>query len=235
MKRLAVIPARGGSKRIPRKNIRLFHGKPIIAYSIENALRSGLFDQVIVSTDDADIAATAQEWGAAVPFMRPAHLADDFTGTQAVVQHAVEFFSSQKIHFEQTCCIYATAPLATQEVLQQGCHLLSQNDCDYVVTVAEFRFPPQRALCYADNGRVTPMCPGEIAKRSQDLPKTFHDAGQIYWGATAAFMENRAIWGSATMPLMLPATQVQDIDTNEDWLLAEMKYQFLQNNRGGDL
>lgn len=233
MKRLAVIPARGGSKRIPRKNIKSFCGKPIIAYSIESALQSGLFERVIVSTDDKEIAATAIEFGAEVPFFRPAHLADDFTGTQVVVQHALEFFAGRTIHFDQACCIYATAPFVTTEVLRQGCRMLTENDGDFVVTVAEFRFPVQRALCCGREGRVQPLYPEEIGKRSQDLTKAFHDAGQIYWGSTAAFLENRPVWGTATLPLVLPAIQVQDIDTEEDWLLAEMKYQFQQKYPGG--
>jgi len=230
VKRLAVIPARGGSKRIPRKNIKLFCDKRIIAYSIENALRSGLFEHVIVSTDDTEIAATAMEFGAEVPFLRPAYLADDFTGTQPVVQHALEFYAARKMVFDQVCCLYPTAPLLSPDIIRRGCELMSSQACDFVVTVAEFRFPAQRALIATDAGMVAPLSPADIVKRSQDLAKTFHDAGQIYLGSAEAFLENRPIWGNATAPLVLPALRVQDIDTEEDWQLAEMKFRFL---RGG--
>lgn len=231
MKRLAVIPARGGSKRIPRKNIKLFCGKPIIAYSIEAALRSGLFEHVIVSTDDTEIAATAMECGAEVPFLRPAHLADDFAGTQAVVRHALEFFTSRQIVFDQVCCVYATAPLLVPETIITGCEILTQNDCAYVVTVAEFRFPAQRALINTEKGNLQALYPEQMIKRSQDLPRTYHDAGQIYWGSWAAFAEDRKIWGDATFAQILPAMQVQDIDTEEDWQLAELKYRLLQGQK----
>lgn len=227
MRRLAVIPARGGSKRIPRKNIKPFCGKPIIAWSIEAALASNCFERIIVSTDDQEIAAVARHWGAEVPFLRPAQLADDYCGTQAVVKHAIAHFAEQTEVFDQVCCLYATAPFLTPQTVSGGCELLSHHTCDYVVTVTSFSFPIQRALFVNQQAQLEPFYPSEMLQRSQDLTRAYHDAGQMYWGLPDAFMDDTNLWSKRVMPMFLAELQVQDIDTEEDWILAETKFQLM--------
>ncbi|WP_088330244.1 pseudaminic acid cytidylyltransferase [Lacimicrobium sp. SS2-24] len=222
---LAIIPARGGSKRIPDKNIKHFCGKPLIAYSIEAARASGLFEKVVVSTDSEKVANVAREWGAEVPFMRPQELADDFTGTSAVVVNAIQECRKLGINPELVCCVYATAPLLQQRYLQEGFEALSkQSEKHYAFSVTEFAFPVQRALIKSDNGGVEPMFPEFIAKRSQDLPEALHDAGQFYWGRAQAFVENKRVFASHSLPILLPHYLVQDIDTPDDWQRAELLY-----------
>lgn len=219
--RLAVIPARGGSKRIPRKNIKLFCGKPMIAWSIEAALNSGCFDQVIVSTDDAEIAAVSRQYGADVPFMRPAELSDDYTGTIPVVRHAVEWVIANDKKPEQVCCIYATAPFLTAVDIQRGWELLINDGCDYTFSVTSYAFPIQRAIRITPAGRVEMFSPEHFNTRSQDLEEAFHDAGQFYWGHSSAWREGKTIFGPTSCPIVLPRYRVQDIDTPEDWVRAE--------------
>jgi len=226
--RLAVIPARGGSKRIPRKNIRPFCGKPMIAWSIEAALQSGSFDQVTVSTDDAEIADVARMHGASVPFMRPAELSDDHTGTIPVIGHAIEWFQAQGDAPEQVCCIYATAPFVRAKDIQQGLLVLEQTGSDYAFSVTSYAFPIQRAIRITPQGRVEMFHPEHFNTRSQDLEEAFHDAGQFYWGNASAWLAGKPIFSPDAAPVILPRHRVQDIDTPEDWERAEWMFKALQ-------
>jgi N-acylneuraminate cytidylyltransferase len=222
--RLAVIPARGGSKRIPRKNIREFCGKPIIAWSIEAAFQSKCFDQVIVSTDDPEIADVARRFGAEVPFLRPAELADDYTGTAAVVRHAIEWFEENGVTYEEVCCIYATTPFIRAEDIRSGLEILHSGDADYAFTVTSFPFPIQRAVKITSSGRIEMFYPEYYNARSQDLEEAFHDAGQFYWGKSSTWKEGTLMFSDKTVPIILPRYRVQDIDTLEDWDRAEMMF-----------
>jgi pseudaminic acid cytidylyltransferase len=221
---LAVIPARGGSKRIPRKNLRLFHGKPIVVYSIEAALGSALFDHVVVSTDDDEIAELALGAGAEVPFRRPQALADDHTGTNAVARHAIEWFAQHAEPVTSACCLYATAPFVTAGDLRASQALLG-DDTDFVFAATRFRFPVQRALARDTTGLVSPMFPQWIQSRSQDLPDAIHDAGQFYWGWAHSFQDHASPFLARARAHELPTHRVQDIDTLEDWTHAELLFQ----------
>lgn len=225
--KLAVIPARGGSKRIPRKNIKPFCGKPMIAWSIEAALESGCFDQVVVSTDDLDIADVARESGAQVPFMRPAELSDDHTGTIPVIQHAVEWYKSQGHAVELVCCLYATAPFVRADDISRGLHILNESGSDYAFSVTSYAFPIQRALRLTQQGRVEMFNPEHFNTRSQDLEEAWHDAGQFYWGMAEAWLKGAMIFSPNSAPVMLPRHRVQDIDTPEDWSRAELMFKVL--------
>ena len=235
--KLALIPARGGSKRIPRKNIKLFNGLPMIAWSIRAAIESQIFDRVLVSTDDEEIAAVARSLGAEVPFLRPASLADDQTGTSAVVRHAIHWVMEQQWHAEdgvpaQVGCIYATAPLLTADTLRQAMHLWQQNPAlDYVFSGCRFSFPIQRALYRDGSGAVRPVEPLAISQRSQDLAETYHDAGQFYLGTAEAWLAGKPVFGSRSYLYPLPQHLVQDIDTPDDWQRAELLHQLLQQQR----
>lgn len=227
MSSVAVIPARGGSKRIPRKNIRLFCGKPMIAWSIIAARESGCFERIIVSTDDKEIAATAAEWGAEVPFTRPAELADDHAGTVPVIRHAVEQLSASGRPPGQVCCIYATAPFVTPDDLRRGHRQLEAEGCEYAFSVTTFPSPIQRALRITAGGRVEMFHPEYLEKRSQDLEEAYHDAGQFYWGKVDAWLRELPLFGDHAAPVILPRYRVQDIDTPEDWHTAETLFQAL--------
>jgi N-acylneuraminate cytidylyltransferase len=226
--KIAVIPARGGSKRIPRKNIRPFLGKPIIAYSIEAAHRCGLFDRVIVSTDDEEIAELAQQFGAETPFLRPRELADDFTGTNAVVKHAIQWFTEQGQPVDYVCCIYATAPFVQARYLKEGWEKLESSGKSFAFSVTSFPFPVQRAIRINAQGDVEALYPENIFKRSQDLEEAYHDAAQFYWGRAEAFINDIVTFSSASAPIVLPRYLVQDIDTLEDWQRAELMFISLQ-------
>jgi len=226
--KLAVIPARGGSKRIPRKNIKLFCGKPMIAWSIEAALKSACFDHVIVSTDDAEIAAVAQQYGAQVPFVRPAELSDDHTGTTAVMAHAIDWLAAQGQTPAQVCCLYATAPFVHPDDLRRGLNVLTETASDYAFSVTSYAFPIQRAIRISASGRVEMLNPEQFNTRSQDLEEVFHDAGQFYWGRAEAWQQGRIIFSAAAAPVMLPRHRVQDIDTHEDWTRAEWMFKAQQ-------
>lgn len=228
--RLAVIPARGGSKRIPRKNIRPFHGKPIIAWSIEAAAASGCFDRIIVSTDDPEIAAVAAELGASVPFVRPVELSDDVAPTGVVVRHAVQWAEQALGSVSECCCLYATAPFLSGETIRKGLGLLRASGADFAVSVTSFAFPIQRA-CRIRDGRLEMLDPALYLTRSQDLEETFHDAGQFYWGLGEAWLESRPLLGDRTVPVLLPRHLVQDIDTPEDWERAERMFGALRSGR----
>jgi N-acylneuraminate cytidylyltransferase len=223
--KIAVIPARGGSKRIPRKNIKPFCGKPMMAWSIEAAKESGLFDHIIVSTDDAEIAEVARSWGAETPFVRPAELADDYVGTGAVVKHALEWAINHLGAVEFVCTIYATAPFIRSSDLARGLVLLEESGSQIVFTVTSFPFPIQRAIRITPNGRVAMFQPEHFSTRSQDLEPAYHDAGQFYWAITSAVLNDVSAFSEAAVPLVLPRYQVQDIDTAEDWLRAELMFE----------
>lgn len=227
---VAIIPARGGSKRIPRKNLKPFDGVPMIVRSIRTALDCGLFDQVVVSTDDEEIADVARAHGAQVPFVRPVELADDFTGTAAVIVHAL----SQLPVFDYVCCIYATAPLLQAKYLRQGHELLMQHpNKSFAFSVAGFGFPVQRALTLDEQGALTSLYPEFRNTRSQDLPEAYQDAGQFYWGRREAWLRGDVLFSPASLPVILPRHLVQDIDTLEDWTRAEYLYAALK--AGGEL
>jgi pseudaminic acid cytidylyltransferase len=224
----AIIPARGGSKRVPRKNIRDFCGKPMIAWSISAALESGCFDHVIVSTDDVEIAEVAKEWGADVPFMRPRRLADDHTATRPVVNHAIREIAAHHGMPELVCCLYATAPFVRASDLEQGLITLATSGADFAFTVSSFGYPIQRALRITRDGRIAMLHPENRAARAQDLEATYHDAGQFYWGRTQAFLDDMPMFSQASVPILLPRYRVQDIDTPEDWRHAELLFEALQ-------
>jgi pseudaminic acid cytidylyltransferase len=225
--KIAVIPARGGSKRIPRKNIRLFYGKPIMAYSIAVAQQTGLFDQIVVSTDDEEIASVAQACGATTPFMRPRAIADDFTGTNAVVKHAISWFNEQGHDITHACCIYATAPLVQARFIQDGYDTLARSDAAFAFSVTSYAFPIQRALRLTPDGRVDAFHPEHRMTRSQDLEPAYHDAAQFYWGTARAFLEDAPLFSSRSAGVVLPRFLVQDIDTLEDWEQAELMYRII--------
>lgn len=225
---IAIIPARGGSKRIPRKNIKLFHGKPMIAYSIEAAKNAGCFDRIIVSTDDQEIADVALKYGAEVPFMRPADIADDHATTMDVMQHALTWCGKEGWDIEYVCCIYATAPFITPESLQQGLKMLEIENVSYVFSATTFAFPIQRAIALNERGRVSMFYPEYANTRSQDLEEAYHDAGQFYWGTDDAFQQGEAIFSEQSKPIILSRKRVQDIDTVEDWEFAEALFSAMQ-------
>jgi pseudaminic acid cytidylyltransferase len=227
---ICIIPARGGSKRIPQKNIKDFLGKPIIVYSIEEALKSKLFDRVIVSTDDKDIAKIAEKFGAEVPFIRPKELSDDFTGTNDVVSHAINFLIKQGEKLDYVCCIYATAPFISQKYLIEGFEYLKNSSKLFAFSVTSFAFPIQRAIKIED-GKLSMFYPKYLTARSQDLKESYHDAGQFYWGKAKAFLSNENMFSEKSVPIVLPRYLVQDIDTMEDWNRAEFMYKIIQNDK----
>ena len=217
---LCVIPARGGSKRIPRKNIRPFAGKPIIAYAIRAAQKSELFSKIIVSTDDEEIAKVSQDFGAEVPFLRPPELADDYTPTVPVIAHAIRELESRGDRFGNVCCIYPCVPFLACENIKNALTLLQQGDADYSFPVCEYSSPIQRAFQLNKNGKISLFYPEYELARTQDLEKAYHDAGQFYWGSKAAWLKKPRAHSSA---LGLPISKqfVVDIDTPEDWIRAE--------------
>lgn len=229
--RLAVIPARGGSKRIPRKNIRPFCGKPIIAWSIEAARASGCFDRIVVSTDDAEIAEVALRHGAEVPFVRPAELSDDTATTIPVIAHAIAALDAPVVP-DAVCCIYATAPFLCAQDLRRGLDALTAGDCDYVFPVTRYPFPIQRAVRLDARGRVAMFDPAMFNVRSQDLEPAWHDAGQFYWGRASAWRDGLPIFAAGSVALPLPRHRVQDIDDADDWLRAEWMFRAMQAQNG---
>ena len=225
--KIAIIPARGGSKRIPKKNIKNFCGKPMIAYSILAAKESKLFDHIVVSTDSEEIAAVAKEWGAETPFLRPAELSDDHTGTNDVVAHAIRFFASDT-SLDYVCCIYATAPFVSTKSLKAGYELLCEHKKTFVFSATSFAFPIFRSFSINEGNEVQMFWPEHLDSRSQDLPEAYHDAGQFYWGKPEGFLEEKDMFASHSSALVLPRYLVQDIDTVEDWEQAELMYEALQ-------
>ena len=225
--RVAIIPARGGSKRIPRKNIREFAGKPMIAHSIDCALRSGLFDRVIVSTDDAEISQVARAWGADVPFVRPAALSDDYTGTTQVVAHAVGWLSDQGASLTAVCCIYATAPFIDQSDLKKALAVLEEGGWQYVFPATSYPAPIFRSFQRDAAGGLKMFFPEHFNTRSQDLPPALHDAGQFYWGRPQAWLSHARVFEPSSTVIDIPRWRVQDIDTEEDWDRAEQLAHYL--------
>jgi N-acylneuraminate cytidylyltransferase len=227
MNNIAIITARGGSKRIPRKNIKDFLGKPIIAYSIEAALQSGIFDEVMVSTDDVEIAEVAQKCGAKVPFLRSAKNSDDFATTVDVLIEVLENYEQLGQKFQYACCLYPTAPFVTVEKLQKALRLLIENNADSVIAVTTFSHPIWRSL-KIENGKLQMNFPENMNKRSQDLPPTYHDVGQLYFFNVAKFLSTKKIFSDFSVPLHISELEMQDIDNETDWKLAELKYQLLK-------
>ncbi|MBT7067298.1 MAG: pseudaminic acid cytidylyltransferase [Verrucomicrobia bacterium] len=224
---LCVIPARGGSKRIPRKNIEEFLGKPIIAYSIEVALGSGLFDEVVVSTDSSEIASVAEEYGAKVPFVRPGACASDTATTAEVLSHALKWFGECGMDWNYLCCLYPTAPFCSADMLREAFDLLKDESAPAVLPVAEFPYPILRSLKINDQGDVEMNWPEHELTRSQDLPEAYHDAGQFYWLNAERFVKNPRLMPEGTKPFRLSRTRVVDIDTPDDWATAEALYRAL--------
>ena len=227
--RLCIIPARGGSKRIPRKNIKEFCGKPMIAYSIEAAIASGLFDKIVVSTDDAEIAEIAQSYGAEVPFMRPKELSDDHTATIPVIAHAITASVHDISDIEAVCCIYATAPFVQAKYIQEAYEKLLTCKAEYCFSATSFPFPIQRAIKLRQDGTVEMFYPEQFNTRSQDLEEAYHDAGQFYWGKPQAWLEGKIVFAPHSNIILLPRHLVQDIDTPEDWIRAELMYKAMKS------
>jgi N-acylneuraminate cytidylyltransferase len=228
MASVAIITARGGSKRIPRKNIKDFLGKPIIAYSIETALNSGLFDYVMVSTDDDEIAEVAKKYGAKVPFTRSKQTSDDFAGTADVVLEVLHDLRKIGKEFEYACCLYPTAPFISEQSLNESFDLLIEKKFDSVFPICQFSYPIQRALKKSDCV-INMIWPENLNKRSQDLTPSFHDAGQFYWTKVNSFLENNKLFTDNSGAIVLNELQVQDIDNETDWLIAELKYKLINN------
>ena len=224
---ICVIPARGGSKRIPRKNIKEFNGKPIIAYSIETALKSNCFEKVIVSTDDTEIAEVAKKYGAQVPFIRPTELSNDYAGTIPVIKHTIEWLEGHNNTIDNVCCLYATAPFVQADSIRKAYKKMKQEKADYCFTVTSFAFPIQRAIKITAENRIEMFYPEHFETRSQDLEESYHDAGQFYWGKAEAFKQQKPLFSKSATPYILPRYLVQDIDTHEDWRRAELMYQAL--------
>ena len=226
---IAVIPARGGSKRIPRKNIRNFCGKPMIAWSIEAAKASNLFDHIIVSTDDKEIAEVARSWGAETPFKRPEDLADDYTGTASVVSHATQWAINNGWDVSAVCCIYATAPFIRSNDIRQGYERLTNGDCEYVIAVTSYASSIFRAFTARQDSGVEMIFPEHYLSRTQDLPIALHDAAQFYWGRPSAWIEEKPGLGDETAIVHIPRWRVQDIDDEDDWMRAELMAPFIYN------
>ena len=226
MSNVAVIMARGGSKRIPHKNIKEFCGKPIIAYSIEAALSAGCFDEVMVSTDDEEIAEIARKYGAKVPFMRSAEASNDYATTIDVMLEVLQEYQKIGREFEYMCCMYPTAPFVTAKKLQKSMEIMKETDSDSLVPVVQYSFPPQR--CYViNNGMLAYKWPENALKRSQDLEPLYHDCGQYYCLQAGRFMASKKVYTDKTYALICSELEVQDIDNLTDWQIAEMKYKLM--------
>lgn len=226
---IAIIPARGGSKRIPRKNVKLFHGKPIIAYAIQAALNSNLFEEVIVSTEDNEIAEIAKEFGATVPFFRSEKNADDYATTSDVLLEVLDEMEKKRKNSENVCCIYPTAPLIDSRDLKLAKDIFIEGEFDSLISCVAFSFPIQRAFILDSNKEIKLLHPELIHTRSQDLETTYHDAGAFYFFNVKSFRNNKSLWSGKIGSYELTETKVQDIDTIEDWKLAELKYSLLKN------
>lgn len=227
-KSVAIITARGGSKRIPRKNIKPFLGKPIIGYSITAALESGCFDEVMVSTDDAEIAEIAKGFGATIPFLRSAKNSDDYSTTTDVLKEVIEEYKKSGVYYDTLCCIYPTAPFVTAAKLQTAMKMLAETNADCVLPIVKYSYPIQRSL-KIENGKAVMNWPENYFARSQDLTPVFHDCGQYYCLNTESMVRQMKLFAENTIPIITPEEEVQDIDNEEDWKLAEIKYTFLQS------
>ena len=230
MRKVAIITARGGSKRIPRKNIKEFCGKPMLAYSIEAALQSGAFDEVMVSTDDEEIAEVARKYGAKVPFMRSEQTSNDYATTNDVLLEVLEEYEKRGEHFDMGCCIYPTAPFVTAEKINTAIRQLTESDADTLIPVVAFSYPPQRALIVRDE-RLVFEYPQYMDSRSQDLEPHYHDIGQFYVFRTEGFKKNRKLMLGNILPFVVSEMEVQDIDNETDWKIAEIKYKLMKEGR----
>jgi N-acylneuraminate cytidylyltransferase len=226
---VAIIPARGGSKRIPRKNIKEFCGQPIMAYSIQAALKSGIFDRVMVSTEDEEIKKLAEGYGAEVPFLRSGETAGDFATTNDVILEVLREYENRGEIFDLACCIYPTAPFVTDQKLVEAMGQLVATDADTLIPCVAFSYPPQRAMVIRED-RLRFLYPEYLDSRSQDLEKHYHDAGQFYCFRVDAFLQNKRLMVGNILPFVIPETEIQDIDTETDWVIAEMKYKRMQGN-----
>ena len=227
MSNLCIIPARGGSKRIPRKNIKEFLGKPIIAYSIEAAIKSQLFDEVMVSTDDEEIAEIATKFSANVPFLRTDENADDHATLADVLIEVLNNYAANDMNFENICCILPTAPLTSKERLKQAFEKLKNGQLESVCPVVSFSYPILRALEFSTDEKLKMIWPEYLKTRSQDLKPAYHDTGSFYWVKKAPLLEQKTLFCKNGSAIVLPETEIQDIDTEIDWKLAELKYHFL--------
>jgi N-acylneuraminate cytidylyltransferase len=225
---VAVIPARGGSKRIPRKNIKVFCGRPIIAWAIETAKQSDLFDRVIVSTDDEEIAEVAVRWGAEAPFRRPAELSDDRTGSIQVVGHTTQWLADQGYPVKAVCCVYATAAFMRTDDLARGFRILQSGDWAYVFSVTEYASSIFRAFRLHSEGGIEMLFPEQYDSRSQDLPIALHDAAQFYWGRPDSWTGSKRVFDRHSAAVAIPRWRVQDIDTEDDWRRAELIYELIR-------
>jgi pseudaminic acid cytidylyltransferase len=228
-KNLCIIPARGGSKRIPRKNVKDFLGKPIIAYSIEAALQSNLFEEVMVSTDDFEIAEIAKRYGAKVPFMRSDSNSNDFATTSDVIMEVLGVYKKQGREFENVCCCYATAPFVTPNRLTEGFYKLVEEEVSTVFPIVAFDYPIWRSLKRDHSGKLQMNWPEHLNTRSQDLPKAYHDAGQWYWVNVEAFQIGQKLFTEKSIGIELTPLEIQDIDNETDWKIAELKYKTYTN------
>ncbi len=228
--KIAIIPARGGSKRIKRKNIKAFHGKPIIAWSIEAIKKSNIFEDIIVSTDDKEIAKISESCGASVPFMRPSDLSDDFTDTKSVICHAIDWLKENKTKPDFVCCVYPTSPLLIPEDLQRASELVEKFPESFILPVCSYQYPINRALMLNEKGYLRPIKPGYIKERSQDIEEAYHDAGQFYFAKTELWLNKKNILENENIPLIISRLRSQDIDDIEDWILAEKLFEISDIN-----
>lgn len=231
MKKLAIITARGGSKRIPGKNIKPFHGKPLISYSIEAALKSEIFDEIMVSTDSDEISDIAHSFGAKVPFQRSARNSDDYASTMDVLIEVINQYQELGNSFDQMCCLYPTAPFLTAKKIRDSHQLFESGQYHSLVTITEFGFPIQRAFRRLDNQTVQPISAVDFEKRSQDLEPHFHDVGQLYWFDVKKMMQTKNIITEKTVGFFVPPSEAQDIDTLDDWIIAEAKFQVMKSRQ----
>jgi pseudaminic acid cytidylyltransferase len=231
MNNIAIIPARGGSKRIPKKNIKSFAGKPIIAYSIGAAKKTGLFKRIIVSTDSKEISEISKTHGAETPFVRPPEISDGHTGTNPVIFHALQWLLEHGEIIDNICCIYPTAPLIQSKYIHEGFELIRKHKAASAIGVTTFPSPIFRAYKTNDSGRIEMIWPENFNTRSQDLPDVFHDAGQFYWADTKKFLKEKSFLSSDAIPVFIPRYVVQDIDTEEDWMMAELMFTVLKEFR----
>jgi pseudaminic acid cytidylyltransferase len=230
---VCIIPARGGSKRLPGKNTRLFAGRPVISYSILAAKGTGLFDRILVSTDSPTVAGTAKEWGAEVPFLRPAELSGDFVPVDAAVTHALEWLGAAGPQADHVCCIYPVAPLVEPADIQEGYKHMLQAGAPASFSVAELPCPVERTLVFGDDGRIQMICAEHLLTRSQDLPLAYYDAGQFYWADAIRYLREKELSYDGAVPVVLPRWRAIDIHSEEEWRLAEEIYMARRAVAGG--
>ena len=227
--KIAIIPARGGSKRIPRKNIKDFFGKPVIAYAIENALNANIFDEIMVSTDDPQIAEIASSFGAKIPFLRSKENASDIASTTDVLLEVLEYYGNNCQHFEWGCCIYPVTPLLTPNLFKEAFNQIIVQECSSIFTVQEFSHPIHRAMRIDQDGKMQMINKDQVFVRTQDIPTSYHDAGQFYWFEVEKFKKEKSIIGTDTSGFIVDEFQAQDVDTLADWTMMEVKYQHIKS------